>query len=316
VGTARAIAKRCLYTALGSAPIVARRLSAIERAGKVTILNLHRVAEADHSEYKPLQPRLFVELLDFLERHFTIVPLAALGEKTAKPKAGLSFDDGYKDFVEVAAPILDKRKITVNLNVIPGAIERQLPPFNVLAQDFVGKAPRELVDRLELPGFTSFSGPNLGPRLSAFLKNRPRDEQARIEEALVPQFFAWAEFRPTPMLSEEEVRQVAQHHEVGGHSYDHATMGFETDEYFEADLSRCRAYFENRLGQPMTVYAFPNGSCRDRQIETALSSGIEHVLLVGEDFSDGGQLHKRFTFGARSPSEVRFRAVGAMRKIA
>ena len=229
----------------------------------------------------------------------------------------LSFDDGYKDFATVAAPILDRRGLRANLNVIPGCIERQLPPFNVLAQDFAGRAPKEVVARLELPGFEDFTSPGLGGRLSAFLKNRPREEQRRIEDALIPQFFAWEGFRPTPMMTAEDVRQVAVRHEIGAHSFDHASMEFESDDFFRDDVDRCSAYFRDTLGLDMAIYAFPNGSCRQSQVDQALASGVAHVLLVGEDFSSvGARVHPRFTFAASSPAEARFRALGALRKAA
>ena len=310
------VGRRAAYAVLGSRPASSGRLSAIRRAGRVTILNLHRVSEDDGSGYKPLHPRLFEQLLDFLDRHYAVSKLGELGEPSSTPKAVLSFDDGYKDFVEVVAPILDQRGIRANINVIPACIESGRPPLNVLAQDFVGKAPASLSQKVELSGFGRLAGPNLPYRLSAFLKNRPEAEQRAIEEELVPQFFRWDEFAPTPMMSLEEVRQIARRHEVGVHSYGHATMGCETEAFFQADLDRCRTYFRERLDLPVTIYAFPNGSYTDAQLALALRAGIAHVLLVGEDFSDGGPVHKRFTFGATSLAEMRFRALGAARHIA
>lgn len=309
----RSLAARALYAVLGSRAAVAARLATIRRSGKLTILNLHRVGAEDGSAYRPLDPALFEYLLDFLAARFDLVSLADLDGRSTKPKAVLSFDDGYKDFIEIAVPIMRRRGVRANLNVIPGCIARQLPPFNVLAQDFVGKAPRELVERLDVPGFGPLAGPGLGDRLSRFLKNRPRAEQRQFEEQLLPQFFAWDGFQPTPMMTLDEVRQVAADHDIGGHSWDHATMGLESDDYFREDLSRCTAFFREHLAQPMTIYAFPNGSCTPSQLDIARQHGVEHVLLVGEDFSAGRQVHHRFTFGAESRAEVRFRATGARR---
>ncbi|MGQ0559090.1 MAG: hypothetical protein ACT4OE_05820 [Sphingosinicella sp.] len=57
-----------------------------------------------------------------------------------------------------------KNKVRVNHNVMTACIESGLPPLNVLAQDFVGKAPAELVDRLEIPRFSMERGPGFGLR--------------------------------------------------------------------------------------------------------------------------------------------------------
>jgi peptidoglycan/xylan/chitin deacetylase (PgdA/CDA1 family) len=309
-------AKRGAYSVLGSHMALRRRLAAIEKAGVAVILNLHRVAPDDGSAYKPLEPLLFERLLEFLAGRFHLVRLGELGEKSSRPKMVLSFDDGYKDFIDVAAPILHRHKISVNQNIVPRCIETQLPPFNVLAQDFIGKAPRELVAKLELPGFKLGEAPGRGLQLSIFLKERPQVEQEALAQILLPQFYAWDGFRPTPMMTRDEVRQIAGEHELGAHSFDHANMDCETDEYLEADVARCRAYFAELVGAPVSIYAFPNGRCRTNQIDILRRLGMRHILLVGEDFDRGGDVHRRFTFGAESLSEARFRALGARAAIA
>ena len=309
------MAKRLAFVLLGSAPVLALRRRRLRKAGLTTILNLHRVHAYDRSAYAPLEPGLFDELLNYLKYHFSIVSLAEFDEPRPRPKLILSFDDGYKDFIDVAMPILAKHGIKANQNVIPTSIESGLPPLNVLAQDFVGKAPRELVDRLEIPEFSIGDHRNLGMRLSAFLKNRPFGEQATLSEILLPQFFNWQEFHPTPVMTREEVRQVADAHEVGAHSYEHASMDHESDTYLVADVRRCRTYFEEVLGQGMHIYAFPNGSCREDQITLVRDAGVKHVLLVGERFARGGHVHHRFTFDARSMSEARFKSHGGLATI-
>jgi peptidoglycan/xylan/chitin deacetylase (PgdA/CDA1 family) len=118
------------------------------------------------------------------------------------------------------------------------------------------------------------------------------------------------------MMSRDEVREIAAVHEIGAHSFDHASMAAETDAYLADDLLRCRAYFGETLGAPVNVYAFPNGSCRDGQIDVVRDAGFEHVLLVGEDFSrTDAHIHKRFTMYAASRAEARFRATGGFRPI-
>ena len=88
---------------------------------------------------------MFDELLSFVNRHFAVVTLSQLRAPTAKPKLILSFDDGYRDFLLHAVPILKRHGLHVNQNVIPRCIESGLPPLNVIAADFVGKAPVELL---------------------------------------------------------------------------------------------------------------------------------------------------------------------------
>lgn len=310
----RDTAKVIAFAAMGNGPRLRRRLNAVRGAGVATILNLHRVAHDDGSDYRPLDPVLFDELLAFAKREFAVVTIGELREKTNKPKLALSFDDGYRDFVTTAVPILMKHGLRANQNIIPRCVETGVPPLNVMAQDFVGQAPRELVRELRVEGFSAPADRRFGQRLSHFLKMRPQAEQDRIANELLPQFRRWGEFRPTAMMSLDEVRSL-DGIEVGAHSFAHSSMEFESDEYLDADVELCVDYFHDKLGKPMTIYAFPNGSCRAGQAERVLAHGADHVLLVGERFDRGERIHDRITFDGRSSSEVRYKALGGRAQV-
>jgi peptidoglycan/xylan/chitin deacetylase (PgdA/CDA1 family) len=316
----RAAVKEGALRSLGSPLAAETKIRVAAKAGVLTILNLHRVSRRDGSTYEALDPGLFKYLLVFIKKRFDVVTFAELGEDRGgdRPKLILSFDDGYKDFIDVAVPLLDKHGIRVNQNVIPECIETGLPPFNVLAQDFIGRAPEAVVQGLDLPGFRfdlkADSRGALGRKLTTFIKNRPLAEQHALREILVPQIRRYGEFVATPMMSREEVRQVAAVHEIGAHSYAHASLAFETDEFVRDDIVRCRQYFSDALGQPLSIYALPNGSYRPGQLDIFRQERIQHILLVDEDYSAAGSdVYRRFTFHALSEHEVRFRVAGAAR---
>lgn len=307
--TLRGAGKAAVFPMLGRGPWLRRKLDLVRSAGATTILNLHRVGPQDGSGYPPLAPELFDDLLGFVTREFCVVTFDELCEPRSKPKLVLSFDDGYRDFIEYAVPAMKRRGVRANQNIIPKCVETDLPPLNVLAQDFIGKAPRELVAGLDVPGYSAPRDRSFSGRLSHFLKMRSQAQQDRLAEILVPQFFAWDGFKPTPMMSADEVRSLTDH-EIGAHSFAHASMEFETDEYLRDDVKRCAGWFGEELSLPMRIYAFPNGSCRQGQAEQVLKQGIDHVLLVGDAFDRDPHVHRRFTFHATSRPEVRFRAAG------
>ncbi len=312
----RELARRLAVWTLGNGIPVRWRLRRLRQADPLVILMIHRVGPPDGSAYRPLNAALFEELLRFVTRHFSLVTFADSKVRTAKPRMILSFDDGYRDFIEVAMPLLRKHRIMANLNVIPSCVESGLPPLQVLTADFLGKAPTEVIRRVELPGFDMCDRHRLRERLDLFLRGRPHREQRRISDLLVPQFFAWAPFRPTPMMSREEVRQAAGEHEIGAHSFDHVSMANETDAYLIRDVARCRAWFEAALERRMRIYVFPNGSCRPGQPNIVRDAGIDHVLLSGGtlgEVADG--VADRVGVDSFSRRELRFRAVGARARI-
>jgi peptidoglycan/xylan/chitin deacetylase (PgdA/CDA1 family) len=140
-------------------------------------------------------------------------------------------------------------------------------------------------------------------------------EQKRFEADLLPQMAAWDGFRPTPMMTRSAIASIAAVHEIGAHSYEHASMAFETDDYVRADARRCRHWFREVLGEDPTIYAFPNGAYRPVQVDIVRQAGFETVLLVDEDFSHcESTVHKRFGIYGAGLRELKFRAVGGRRR--
>ena len=112
------------------------------------------------------------------------------------------------------------------------------------------------------------------------------------------------------MMSQSDVEAMSAIHELGAHSYDHETMSLLSDAEFSEDLDRCGAYFE-QLGSRMKIFAFPYGSFRVSQVETARARGVEYVLLVGERPAMIGRgVYTRITMYGDSDAELRLRALG------
>jgi peptidoglycan/xylan/chitin deacetylase (PgdA/CDA1 family) len=307
--------KLAVVSALGSPVRINGRLRKLAQTDLVTILNLHQVHPEPGPGRTALRVELFEELLKFVNKHFDLRTFSNLSMPSNRPRMVISFDDGYRDFIDYAVPLLRKYAIPANQNIIPANAESGLPPLNVLTRQFVAQAPAHLIDRIKVPGLERKLSEVPLQALSNFLKNRSQVEQLEIADALIPQFFEWNQFKPIEMMTPSQIREVCCDYEIGGHSYSHASMAFETDAFLRDDVAKCQKYFEVKLGQPMKVYAFPNGSCRPEQIETLLAVGVDHVLLAGRAFDRGAAVHSRFNFDARSRNEVRYEAVGGLERI-
>lgn len=311
-------ARRLAFGMLGSGPAVAVRLARIRKAGVVTVLNLHRVSAEGASAYEALSPALFERLVRWLKTRYRLTSFAELahGSDGRRPPLVLSFDDGYRDFVDVVAPILRRHGVGANQNIVPACIESGLPPPTVLIQDFIGAAPARLLREVALPGIEGRVDPERRAQaafqVSATLQKMPIVRQKQVIAGLQASFDRFDGFRPTPIMRMDELAALAGEFEIGAHSFEHATMSCETGAYFDDDLQACTAWFTRRLGRQPTIYAFPNGMADPVHCETARRAGYRTVLLVGERFTGAGQwCHGRFTFHARTMPEARFRATGA-----
>lgn len=311
--------KNFYYYGLSAIGVDRFRLQKIKRENKIAVLNLHGVAPTDNPYWSPIHPRMFDELLGFLQKKFTVCTFAELEsiERSNKPLAILSFDDGYYNFIEYALPLLVKHGMRANMNIIPQCAESGKPIWNVRLYDFLNSASRALINEIKLPGFTgSLADDNraakieYGLHISSFLKKRPRREREKFWEMIEP-FLAKSNFRQTRMMTTEEIRSIAGAVEIGAHSFAHESMGFEDFNYFSRDFLECATYFREKLEQSLTIYAFPNGSYRAEQIDFLRQKGVEHVLLVDENFAEAGsEIYPRLTIYGDTAAQVKMKSLG------
>jgi peptidoglycan/xylan/chitin deacetylase (PgdA/CDA1 family) len=288
------------------------------------VLNLHNVAPATGRFIRPIPPEVFDELVGWLKRECqltTFAELSELSEEDDRPGAILSFDDGYRDFVEYAMPILEHHGVPANQNVVPSSVETGRPPWNVDLLHALEGVPPERLSSLEprfgdLPRLESAVDDAVlmrwGVQVSRRLKLRARSEREPLVTELTEALGSETGGRSAAMMTTRDIAEAAEHHEIGVHSYDHDSMEFETDEFFTGDLHRCRAWYRERVGAEPRIYAFPNGSYKPSQVELARQAGFDHVLLVGERPSRiASHVHPRITADGVTLRELRMRVARA-----
>ena len=314
---AKPFLKRLTFIALAAQPMLNHRLHKLTMSEGLTILNLHRVDDKKGSAYEAMHPDVFDELIGWLKKHFRIITFADLKrlKKSQKPLLILSFDDGYKDYIEIVAPILHKHGVMANQNIIPACVESGYPPMNVMLQDFIGTAPATLLRDIKLPEFEGIINPDAriksGILASAVLKNKPIHEQKILFKKLEEYFMRFDRFQTTRVMNIEDIKQLLANHEIGVHSFEHATMTAESDDYLRRDVSHCSQWFEKTFECKTSIYAFPNGAANKNQLKITHNHGYNTVLMVGELFSQTkATCHSRFTMYAKTLPEARFRALG------
>src|SRR4051812_49280406 len=102
-GTARRWALHACAAATVRAHVDERALARLGPDG-VVVLNLHSVSPRTASLSTPVSPQVLDQLLTWLVRHCRVGTLQALEAPTGddRPLAVLTFDDGYRDFLEFA----------------------------------------------------------------------------------------------------------------------------------------------------------------------------------------------------------------------
>jgi peptidoglycan/xylan/chitin deacetylase (PgdA/CDA1 family) len=149
-----------------------------------------------------------------------------------------------------------------------------------------------------------------GNDLSRYLKMRPRTERSELLEGVLDARRK-LDIVPTRMMTVGEIRQLQGAHEIGCHSYSHESMGYEPIDFFRDDFARSKAFHQNELGAPISIYAFPNGSYTPQHLDELRREGVKHILVVDDKVSSNvHDVHARLTFYADSRAEARLQAVG------
>jgi peptidoglycan/xylan/chitin deacetylase (PgdA/CDA1 family) len=288
------------------------------RNGNLLVLTLHQVNPDPNPFWPSVRPEHFVRLLEWLTSVAEPVTFSDLrardGADRAKPLVILSFDDGYGDFVDYAMPILQDFGLHANQNVIGASVETGVPPREVQVCELLAAAPLQALNPLRLPRLTLQLGADdtrAKARFGAAVSNHIKslDPEAGEEAWMALRDALGVDPPPTRMMSREDVATaVAAGHEIGGHAYHHQSMEHVDDAQFADDFERCRGVLAD-VGCQTRVYAFPNGSFRETQVDLLRRAGVEHVLLVGERPSHrDSDVHTRLSIRGRSPAELRARA--------
>jgi peptidoglycan/xylan/chitin deacetylase (PgdA/CDA1 family) len=205
--------------------------------------------------------------------------VAALAEGRPMPKraVALTFDDGYRDNLETALPILRRMGLQATFYLVPGLLDRSVRAWwETLAWAFA----RAAVTSVEWRGRRLPAGPSEQSRQAMLgvaeeVKRLSRaDRDAAIDgliDALRP---AGSEDEVAELfLDWEGARRLAERAAVGSHTMYHAILSEETADDQAADLAESRRRLEEGLGVPAATLAYPNGTPADYDADTLAAAG-------------------------------------------
>jgi hypothetical protein len=266
-----------------------------------TILMYHRVIDDPRADpYRfgmCVRRRNFAEQLDVLASHFRIEPIGDViarlrrGERVAPRTLSITFDDGYLDNAETAAPMLRARGIPASFYVTTGGLDTP----EALWWDRVINAVDATRERGTVTG-VELGVPAAGASLSLAPRARERTATAlldalwtlphaqvltalsRIEARLEPNRAADT-FAPR-MDSRGLARLAADGFEVGAHTVRHPNLVklSPADVFAEADASR--RTLQRITGTAVAGFAYPAGHFGTQTIELIRQAGFGYAVSV------------------------------------
>ena len=236
--------------------------------GRLTILIFHRVPALPDPLFPELWPAaLFEDRMRWLASAFTVLPLdeavLRLRQGRLPPRAAaITFDDGYRDNAEVAAPILARLGLAATFFVADGYLDGGRM-FNDTVYEALRRLPAGEFE-LPLPGSPRVSIDSMVSRRAAAdsllpeLKYLPLAER----EFACGQLAALAG-SPLPtdlMMSSSQVAGlIGQGMAVGGHTVNHPILASIDAAAAEREIHANKTRLEATTGRRLSLFAYPNG---------------------------------------------------------
>ncbi len=263
-------------------------------AGLAGILMYHRIVDCQ-KERPAFDPNIgisvctkcFEEQLSYLSTHYRCISLPELitrlkSGSLERGTAALTFDDGYRDNLELALPLLEKYNVPATIYVTTGLIERTSGAW-WYEQEFIIRRLNDLsfgwggVD-YNWPLHTNEEKSIAFTELNRFFKKLNLTEQNELMQLIRSRCqdrFSYDELA----LTWEELKDLDRHPliTIGAHTVNHPNLRLCREEELDAELRECKLKLEEKLEHAIDQAAYPFGSCNEagpREFSAAGRSGF------------------------------------------
>ena len=256
----------------------------------------HRVSNEADAMWPPMKPELFERIIATLTKNYTVVPLEhylddAGAFASRKKIATVLFDDGYKDNLEIAAPILSKYKCPASFYVVTDCIDRNIPTWTYILDDRFSKTRKEKIEldfdfvpqkfKVVVLNDTGTNKKEIKPWLKK-LSNRQR--QLVLENIL--QQCDDVSLPQNRMMNWGEVKQLANEgFIIGSHSHTHPMLAsLQNENEIKEELTVSGEKIKTELGFFPATISYPIGSFDERVTKLAKETGYKYGLAVEQQF--------------------------------
>ena len=276
------------------------RVSGSSLRGRGAILTFHHVRPWAASTFAPhrlleIEPAFLERLLQSLRRSGTcIVSLddvpALLCDPASEPFVALTFDDGYRDNLEIALPILEKYDAPFTLFATTGFLDRTAPLWWIDLATAVGRLDQVAI---EVGGVQvrrrAKTAAEKGRAFAALLRELERvDDLTRLAVVKILAEQSGVDSRATLdrlCMSWSELDHLAAHPlaAVGCHTLTHPRLSRVSRDEAARELTVSRTRLEERLGVNVRHLAYPygyTGAAGSREFTLARDLGFETAVTT------------------------------------
>lgn len=240
------------------------------------VLMYHRIV--DQPLLPGIAPEIFEQQLQYLKKHFRVVPMVQLAEeiRTNTVKAysvAITFDDGHGDFYTTAWPLLKKYQLPAALYVTTGFVDQKCWLWPDLLRYLLIKTRHQTILHDEL-GNLPLGKENIlstWNKLGDYCLTLKSDERWNFLTDLSSKLEVKADEYAQPPFNSvtwDQLREMSsQGLEVGSHTVSHPILSSLASSQLESELQLSHDRIEAEVGHPPQGICYPNGMARDISVE-------------------------------------------------
>jgi peptidoglycan/xylan/chitin deacetylase (PgdA/CDA1 family) len=197
----------------------------------------------------------------------------------------VTFDDGQKDNLEHAAPLLAEFAVPATFFATAAHIESGEPIWHdrlsLAFQLAQARAPEGVSTLMaSLPTAPNARNPLGG--LLTFVKTLPPSRLQALVERVEHLAGGMARHRWDAMMTWDDLAELARAgHEIASHTLSHPILPNCSAEEIEEEVVDSKRRIEQRLGLPITSFAYPNGDYDARTLAAVRRAGYRRAVTTG-----------------------------------
>jgi len=250
-----------------------RAVGYVRRSAAFPILTYHRVNDDGDPFFSALPTAVFERQMRHVARNYRVLPLEDLVERLQRgglPRntLAITFDDGYRDNLTHAAPILSRLGLPATIFLATGFIgTAEVPWFDRLAHGL----KKSTMDMVRTPWGDELALSGLPARMRAMertlehFKRVPDEERHRgLDELLTALGDTDQRIFKNLMLSWDDVHAVrGLGFTIGAHTVNHPILSRVTPQRAWTEILGSRTMIESACGAAPRAFAYPNGGTED-----------------------------------------------------
>ena len=264
----------------------------------------HRVSDDSDPMWPPMKPSLFSEVISHLTKNFTVVSLEHYLDdpgyfQSKKKIATVLFDDGYKDNIEIAVPILKKYNCPASFYVVTDCIDKNIPTWTYIIDHVFLKTKKQKLELgydfvpEKLKSFQlqiNHQSNSAVKEIKPWLKRLSNPQRLLVIQSILSQCDD-VQMAENKMMNWNDIRQLdSDGFIIGSHSHTHPMLAsLQNESEISNELKISAQRIQKELGKIPQTISYPIGSYDERVVRLSAQAGYKYGLAVHQQFFKPGK---------------------------